>query len=219
MPHEVPVPIFAASEDGDPSHLGRLDLTSGSGVAVSTRGPISPPPLSRTCASAPPAPATYIPPDVHPSGWTPVPLPNRASMPVADRVAEHAPAMPENPGVASSASPARNMPPPMTATPSRDGHRQPEAVQTPKAQTVPITEWTVPTLAKQLTAFNQEVRRDHASLVAHAIESARCREWRTHHGLDLFRELETHPNPELKGKQIKIKFKVRTHCQHLKFEA
>lgn len=218
MPHGAQV--FAASEDGDPSHLGRLDLTSGSGVAVSTRGPISPPPLSRTCSSAPPAPAPCIG-DVHASGWTPTALPDRASMPLADRVAEHAPVMPEKPGVASasSASPARNMPPPLTATPSRDGHRQPEAVQTPKAQTVPVTEWTVQTLAKQLTTFNQEVRRDHAQLVAHAIESAKCREWRTHHGLDLFRELETHPNPELKGKQIKIKFKVRTHCQHLKFEA
>ena len=101
------------------------------------------------------------------------------------------------------------MPP---ATPARERHHQPETVQTPKAQTVPVTEWTVETLAKQLTTFNQQVRRDHSQLVAHAIESARCREWRTHHGLDLFRELRTHPNPEVKGKQIKIKFKVSQHC-------
>jgi hypothetical protein len=101
------------------------------------------------------------------------------------------------------------MPP---ATPSRERHRQPEGVQTPKTQTVPVTEWTVRTLAKQLTTFNQQVRKDHAQLVAHAIESARCREWRTQHGLDLFRELTTHPNPEIKGKQIKIKFKVSQHC-------
>ncbi|KAL7939572.1 hypothetical protein V8C35DRAFT_287027 [Trichoderma chlorosporum] len=210
MPHGVQV--FATSEDGEPSHLARLELTSGSGVAVSTRGPISPPPLARNCSSAPPALAPCSG-DINAIDWTPSALPDRASLPLADRVAEHAPEMPDKPGVASSASPARpaeNMPPPSTATPSRDGHRQPEAVQTPKAQTVPVTEWTVKTLASQLTAFNQEVRNDHSQLVAHAIESAKCREWRTHHGLDLFRELETHPNPELKGKQIKIKFKHHT---------
>ncbi|UKZ75449.1 hypothetical protein TrVFT333_003134 [Trichoderma virens FT-333] len=206
MPHGLPV--FATSEDGEPSHLARLDLTSGSGVAVSTRGPISPPPLTRNCSSAPPAPAPApCIGDINTNDWTPPALPDRASLPLADRVAEHAPEMPEKPGVASSASPVRIMPLPSTATPSRDGHRQPEAVQTPKAQTVPVTEWTVQTLANQLTTFNLEVRRDHAQLVAHAIESAKCREWRTHHGLDLFRELETHPNPEIKGKQIKIKFK------------
>ncbi|TFA98275.1 Histone-lysine N-methyltransferase EZH1 [Trichoderma ghanense] len=215
MPHGPPR-VIATSEQ-DPSHLARLDLTSGSGVAASTRGPISPPPLRRSCSSAPPAPSSAASPtsafrtgDTGSSSgsgtWTPAPLPERASVPLTDRVFEHAPEMPEStkPGIASNASSALNMPP---ATPSRERQRQPEAVQTPKAQTVPVTEWTVQTLAKQLTTFNQQVRKDHAQLVAHAIESARCREWRTQHGLDLFRELQTHPNPEVKGKQIKIKFK------------
>jgi hypothetical protein len=116
--------------------------------------------------------------------------------------------MPEQPGVASNANPAGIMTPPSATTPSRERQHPPEVVQTPKAQTTPITEWTVQKLADKLTTFNQEVRRDHSQLVAHAIESAKCREWRTHHGLDLFRKLETHPNPEIKGKQIKIRFKV-----------
>ncbi|RFU74266.1 set domain [Trichoderma arundinaceum] len=208
--------LFAKSEDGEPSHLSPLDIISGKllpfGVAVSTRSPISPPPLKRSSFSAPPAPPAPCISEVNseiPGDWAPPALPDRASLPLADRVPEYAPEMPEQPGVASSASPARNnMTLPSATTPSRERYHQPEVVQTPKAQTTPITEWTVQTLANQLTTFNQEVRRDHSQLVAHAIESAKCREWRTHHGLDLFRELETHPNPEVKGKQIRIKFKT-----------
>ncbi|KAL7783826.1 hypothetical protein V8C37DRAFT_396779 [Trichoderma ceciliae] len=204
--------LFATSEDGEPSHLSRLDLFSGKlplqfGVAVSTRSPISPPPLKRKSLSAPPAPQAPCISEIT-RDWAPLALPDRASLPLADRVSEYAPEMPEQSGVASSASQARNMtllPP--TTTPSRERHRQPEVVQTPKAQTTPITDWTVQKLASQLATFNQEVRRDHSQLVAHAIESVKCREWRTHFGLDLFRELEHHPNPEIKGKQIKIKFK------------
>ncbi|UKZ65283.1 uncharacterized protein TrAtP1_006477 [Trichoderma atroviride] len=99
------------------------------------------------------------------------------------------------------------MTPPSATTPSRERQQQPEAVQTPTARTVPITEWTVQKIANRLRTFNQEVRSDHSQLVAHAIESAKCREWRTHHGLDLFRNLHPHPNPEIKGKQVKIRFK------------
>lgn len=222
-----PPRVIATSEE-DPSHLACLDSTSGSGVAASTRGPISPPPLRRSCSSAPPAASatlasrtgdTTTSSSGNGSGtWTPVPLPERASVPLIDRDSEYAPEMPQSqkPSVTSSVNPAQSMPP---ATPSRERHHQPEVVQTPKTQARPVTEWTVPTLAKQLATFNQQVRKDHAQLVAHAIESARCREWRTQHGLDLFRELRTHPNPEIKGKQIKIKFKVSQHClfhQHSK---
>lgn len=208
--------LSATLEDGDPSHLSRPDLFSSGpplqfGVAVSTRGPISPPPLRRISFSAPPAPpAPYVGETNSeiPTDWPRPAPPDRASLPLTDRVVEHAPEMPEQSGISPSASPARNMTLPSATTPSRDPQPQPVVVQTPKAQVVPVTDWTVETLAKQLTTFNQELRSDHSRLVAHAIESAKCREWRTPHGLDLFRDLEQDPNPEIKGKQVKIKFKV-----------
>lgn len=197
------------SGDGEPSHLSRPDLISRKlpppfGVAASPRGPISPPPLKRNSFSAPPAPLGPCTSEVNSetaSDWASQALPNRASLPLADRVSEYAPEAPKQSRDASNTNPAGNMTPPSAITPSR------EVVQTPKGRTVPITEWTVQKLANQLKTFNQEVRRDHSQLVAHAIESAKCREWRTHHGLDLFRNLQPHPNPEIKGKQVKIRFK------------
>ncbi|KAM0516301.1 hypothetical protein ACHAPE_005448 [Trichoderma viride] len=202
------------SGDGEPSHLSRPDLISRRlpppfGVA-SSFGPISPPPLKRNSHSAPPAPLDPCTSEVSSETtgeWAPQTLPDRASLPLADRVAEHAPEAPKQSGDASNARPAGNMTPPSATTPSRERQQQPEAVQTPTARTVPITEWTVQKLANRLRTFNQEVRSDHSQLVAHAIESAKCREWRTHHGLDLFRNLHPHPNPEIKDKQVKLRFK------------
>jgi hypothetical protein len=201
--------------DGEPSHLSRPDLISRKlpppfGVA-SSRGPISPPPLKRNSFSAPPAPLDPCTSEVNSEtagDWAPQALPDRASLPLADRVAEHAPEAPKQSGDASNTRLASNMTPPSATTPSRERHQELEVVRTPTARTVPITEWTVQKLANRLRTFNQEVRSDHSQLVAHAIESAKCREWRTHHGLDLFRNLQPHPNPEVKGKQIKIRFKV-----------
>ncbi|KAK1254992.1 hypothetical protein MKX08_008987 [Trichoderma sp. CBMAI-0020] len=201
------------SGDGEPSHLSRPDLTSRKlpppfGVA-SSFGPISPPPLKRNSHSAPPAPLDPCTSEVNSEiagDWAPQTLPDRASLPLADRVAEHAPEASKQSGDASNTRPAGNMTPPSATTPSRERQQQPEAVQTPTARTVPITEWTVQKLANRLSTFNQEVRSDHSQLVAHAIESAKCREWRTHHGLDLFRNLHPHPNPEIKGKQVRIRF-------------
>lgn len=204
------------SGDGEPSHLSRPDLISRKlpppfGVAASPRGPISPPPLKRNSFSAPPAPLGPCTSEVNSetaSDWAPQTLPDRASLPLTDRVSEYAPEAPKQSGDASNTNPAGNMTPPSATTPSRERQHQPEVVQTPRTRTVPITEWTVQKLANRLRTFNQEVQRDHSQLVAHAIESAKCREWRTHHGLDLFRNLQSHPNPEIKGKQVKIRFKV-----------
>lgn len=204
------------SGDGEPSHLSRPDLISRRlpppfGVAASPRGPISPPPLKRNSFSAPPAPLGPCTSEVNSEtagNWAPQTLPDRASLPLADRVAEHAPEAPKQSGDASNTKPAGNMTPPSPTTPSRERQHQPEVVQTPTARTVPITEWTVQKLANRLRTFHQEVQNDHSQLVAHAIESAKCREWRTHHGLDLFRNLHPNPNPEIKGKQVKIRFKV-----------
>ncbi|KAJ6784167.1 hypothetical protein PWT90_09659 [Aphanocladium album] len=102
---------------------------------------------------------------------------------------------------AASAPSAHEAPRPQVATPPS---RPSRSVVVPK-------QWNEADLADALQDLLKGVRQDHSRLVSQAIEATAPREWRVHHGADLFAGLGTGAVPESKGETMRVKFK-----QHLK---
>ncbi|RDA93553.1 hypothetical protein CP533_3988 [Ophiocordyceps camponoti-saundersi (nom. inval.)] len=68
-------------------------------------------------------------------------------------------------------------------------------------------DWTVTEIAEQLSGFRQEVRENHAQLVAYIIESTKPTERRIHHGADLFASVKSVSVPEKRATTTRFKFK------------
>ncbi|KAK3187622.1 hypothetical protein K4F52_003680 [Lecanicillium sp. MT-2017a] len=71
--------------------------------------------------------------------------------------------------------------------------------------------WCASDIATALEDFYLEVKASHAEMVAHGLEATHRKEWRTHHGADVFASLSSSAVPEVKDKTMRVKFK-----QHLK---
>lgn len=79
--------------------------------------------------------------------------------------------------------------------------------------------WSASDIATALEDFYLEVKASHAEMVAHGLEATHRKEWRTHHGADVFASLSSSAVPEVKDKTMRVKFKVRSSTHLFKTQA
>lgn len=163
------------------------------------RGPISPPALKRSSASA------INQPDHHAVLAAPASAP-------PDVDTENVREMAKLSGLGVVGKFSQQMTPPATSHPSKP--RQTTKPTTPKAQTPKKQAWDVAKIVESLTSFRQDIKDGHAELATYMIDSTVATERRVLSGPDLFANVNKSPVVEEKGRTMRVKFKVSQYCPY-----
>ncbi|KAI5467293.1 hypothetical protein BGZ63DRAFT_419009 [Mariannaea sp. PMI_226] len=206
--------------------------TDPDGSRLSTRAPISPPPIKRSTNIDPRGPPRKVLPMVFshlfhaPSSTAPVRPPPPAAN--AREMAEFSGARIST-GSQQVTPPLdthpRQAPQPVKVTTPKARQsikittpkaRQPVKTTTPRIQTPQKLSWDVPRIVESLQSFQQDIKNQHAQLTAYLIDSTEATERRVHTGDDLFAGLKPNPSESRTNNSMGVKFKQ--HKQHSKLK-